>query len=161
MSAHFDLLLQVEAKSQSASRFPHRGHSRPSCAHVQQTNNRWFCKETLQSHSAPQSHGQSLAEPKVAGGFFHSDEGLPIGQNGRKIFSNPQPHRRLHLARRAQVCPVDVEFDNARVSVSMDNVKFGVSRTTFDDNTKKENQQRVSEIFNNRKELLKIKTEEN
>jgi replicative DNA helicase len=55
----------------------------------------------------------------------------------------------------------DVEFDNARVSVSMDNVKFGVSRTTFDDNTKKENQQRVSEIFNNRKELLKIKTEEN
>jgi replicative DNA helicase len=55
----------------------------------------------------------------------------------------------------------DVEFDNARVSVSMDNVKFGVSRTTFDDNTKKENQQRVAEIFNNRKELLKIKTEEN
>lgn len=55
----------------------------------------------------------------------------------------------------------DVEFDNARVSVSMDNDKFAVSRTTFKNNTQKENQQRVAEIFNNRKNILNITTEQN
>ena len=55
----------------------------------------------------------------------------------------------------------DVEFDNSRIAVSMDNTTFGVTRTEIKNNTQKENQQRVAEIFNNRKNLLNITTEEN
>lgn len=55
----------------------------------------------------------------------------------------------------------DVEFDNSRIAVSMDNTTFGVTRTEIKNNTQKDNQQRVAEIFNNRKNLLNITTEQN
>jgi replicative DNA helicase len=55
----------------------------------------------------------------------------------------------------------DVEFDNSRIAVSMDNSTFGVTRTEIKNNAQKESQQRVAEIFNNRKTLLNITTEQN